>query len=423
MNGKVFLNAKNLCLLEGDVSDMEKLNAYKDGKELEDDPTSLILYEKGMLVDENIDEKNELINAKRKRYNAAKEFKKNRIGYMRISLTENCNMACKYCFVDRISKEKANMSKELFTKIMNWFIEQNRGSSPLVQYFGGEPLMRMDLIELGNNMLIKAKNDGIICDYVQEVVTNGTLLSESIAKYMVDNRINISVSIDGIKEIHDKNRIFKDGQGTFDSAVQGLKNYEKAGGKVSLFITPTNDNIECFDKIIQYFVEEIHAEDISVNTPQPYKFGWEVSGEKVAEAIQKTLVYAHEKGVRYNIPGNNILFLINNKVCQSYSCMNLTYGQKENAWGIYVNSQGRVSKCVVECDERCTKDFEDFVMDDDFINWHFKPSYLDSCLNCPATNVCGGPCSVESLLTDGDKNMSKCQFMNSMLKWVLENDK
>lgn len=420
--GITFFNAKNLNLLDGDQNDLDILNSYSEGRIMQNDQASVVFQKKGMLVDVECDEETELIQKKQIRYNKAKEYRSNRVGYMRISLTEHCNMACKYCFVDRIHENKSNMSEELFVKIMGWFIDQNRDKSPLVQYFGGEPLLRMDLIRIGNEMLKQAKSQGILRDYVQEVVTNGTLLDDEIVTFMFTNNINISVSIDGFKEIHDKNRIFQDGTGSFNKVTEGLKRYEAVGGRVSLFITPTNDNIEHFPEIISYFVEELHAKDISVNTPQPYKFGWEVEGVKVAKAIQDTLEYCHEKNVRYNIPGNNILYLIDNKIPQAYSCMNLTYGKKENAWGIYVSSKGRVSCCVVECHEQCSTDFDKFVVNDEFIDWHFKASYLKECLNCPATNVCGGPCSIESLLTEGKRNLSKCQFMNSMLKWVMEND-
>lgn len=417
-----FFNAVNLSLLSAEEEDKLILNSYINPRELKDDDTSRILLANGMIVPEGKEEELDVIKNKKLRYKKAKDFRGNRIGYMRISLTENCNMACKYCFVDKIIDEKSNMSTELFDEAISWFIDNNKNKYLLIQYFGGEPTLRMDLIKRGNEILKKAKYENKISGYWEEIVTNGTLIDDEKINFFIENQIGISFSIDGKKDIHDKNRIFQNGKGTFDTVIASIEKFKEAGGEVSLFITPNEDNIYNFKEIIEYFVEELKADEISVNTPQPYENGWEVEGKDLAIALQSTLRYCSEKGVKYNTPSNNILFLINNKIPQTYSCMNLTYGQNENTWGVYVSSKGKVSKCVVECNEKCTCDFKDFKMDNEFIDWHFQPSLLKECLECPATNVCGGPCSVESLLTNGGRNKSKCAFVRNMMKWVMENE-
>lgn len=417
--GYNFFNSANVAFLKGDLQDKDILEMYTEPRELMDDPTSSMLLEEGFIVEEHLNEEELLVANKRKRYGKEKE-KKNNIGYARISITEDCNLRCTYCFVDNVVHNKGSMSDELFTDIMTKLIQDNKGKHLLVQYFGGEPLMRMDLVKKGNEMLIDAKNDGKIDDFSQEIVSNGTLLTDDNVKFLIENRFMLSVSLDGYEEINDKSRIFSDGSGSFKKIVKGIEKFKASGGSVSIFITPNDENIDNFEEIIKYFVEELGAVEIAVNTPQPYEFGWEVSGVKLAKALQATLQYCADKNVIYSTPANNLLFLIDNNYAQSYSCMNLTYRGEENTWGVYITSNGIISNCVVDCHDKCSKDFKDFKMDEEFVDWHFKPSYLDECLNCVATNVCGGPCSIESLLTDNGLNQSKCQFVNSMMKWVLE---
>lgn len=422
-DGKIsFFNAANIKLLEGTFEDLEVLNSYSEPKCLNDDETSRIFFENEFIVKEDKKEKEDLIRRKQLRYKKAKEIRDNRIGYMRISLTENCNMACKYCFVNRVMEQKADMSVDRFTDIINTFIEHNVGQTVLIQYFGGEPLLRMDLVQLGNVMLKKAIASGKLLHVTQEIVTNGTLLTDELIEYFINNDFSISISLDGLKEINDENRIFRNGEGTFDLIVANIMKYQKAGGDVSLFLTPNNANIDHFKEIITYFVEILGAKEISINTPQPYKDGWEVSGVKLAVAIQETFIYCNLHHVKYNTPANNIVFLVNNHIAQTYSCMNLTYGDKVNTWGVYVSSAGRVSSCVVNCKNECSCDFENFKMTEAFIDWHFQPSLLPECLECPATNVCGGPCSIEKLLTNNGRNKSKCEFVHSMLNWLMENN-
>lgn len=420
-----FFNAANLNLLSGDEACEKTFDEFQEGTDYnKDNETIKVLYEKGFLVPVDDDEVNRVCENKRIRYKKAMVIRDNRIGYLRISLTENCNLACKYCFVNKIMDEKNNMSQELFSDIMTWFIKQNAGKKPLVQYFGGEPLLKFDLIKLGNEMLIEAKKKGIIEEYGQEIVTNGTLLSNDMASYLAENDFYISFSLDGTKEFNDKNRIFHDGRGSFNDVINGINIYKKYCKNLSVLITPNNDNIEYFGTIIPYFVEELGITEIAINTPQPYKQGWEISGDKLARAIQETWLYCNKHVVRYNTPANNILFLINNKIPQTFSCMNLTYGQQENTWGIYINSKGRASKCMVECDPRCSCDFYNFIKNNtvpqDFIEWHFKNPMHDVCTKCPGFNICGGPCSIEQVLSEGRINPDKCKFVKTMIPWVME---
>ena len=46
--------------------------------------------------------------------------------------------------------------------------------------------------------------------------TNGSLLTEEIIDYIVEHDFRIMLSLDGPKSLHDANRVFADGQATYD---------------------------------------------------------------------------------------------------------------------------------------------------------------------------------------------------------------
>ena len=54
--------------------------------------------------------------------------------------------------------------------------------------------------------------------------TNGSLLSDEICEYLSKHNISIGVSLDGCKEVNDKNRIDANGNGTYDLVVNNIKN-------------------------------------------------------------------------------------------------------------------------------------------------------------------------------------------------------
>ncbi|MCO7128251.1 radical SAM protein [Sporolactobacillus shoreicorticis] len=397
------------------MNELSNKNDQEENNEFE------LFAQKGFLIDDKIDEISEERKRRKVRRKCAQKIRKNTIGFMRISLTENCNLRCKYCFVNSIFEKKGKMGRDDLIKIMKWFLEIPNNKQPVIQYFGGEPLLKFNEIMECHSLLQQCKENGQIISFREEIVTNGTLMTKEMAEYFLKNNISISFSIDGWKEINDRNRIDAAGHGSFDRVVKGMITYKAAGGRLGAVVTPTNENMEIFGKIIKYLAENLKCEEISINTPQPTKDGWQVDGRKFAKAMQDCWKYCTEHNITLNHPANNIVFLINSKIPQTNSCMNLTYGEDINTWGIFVTSDARISKCVVECDERCTVNFDEFVMDEEYLKWHFEDDINQNCFKCPGLNICGGGCSIERLLSEGKNNIEKCKFFKTMIPWAIQN--
>ena len=57
---------------------------------------------------------------------------------------------------------------------------------------------------------------------VYNITTNGTLMNQNIIDLIVTEDIVLTVSLDGDKYQHDRNRVFQSGQGTFDLIMKNL---------------------------------------------------------------------------------------------------------------------------------------------------------------------------------------------------------
>lgn len=55
------------------------------------------------------------------------------------------------------------------------------------------------------------------------ITTNATLLNDDMAEFLLDKRISVTYSIDGPKAIQDRNRIFADGKGSYDTVIQNIR--------------------------------------------------------------------------------------------------------------------------------------------------------------------------------------------------------
>lgn len=135
----IIFNSLNLEIFEGEQSYYEIINKYlvpskcvNTTKELSE------LFDSKIIVYKEENESNQALRRLRELRSEALREKKGRIGFMRFALTEQCNMACSYCFQQQFYKHRQPvMSMKKFFEIMDWFIEENRGNVPRVQYFGG----------------------------------------------------------------------------------------------------------------------------------------------------------------------------------------------------------------------------------------------------------------------------------------------
>lgn len=86
------------------------------------------------------------------------------------------------------------------------------------------------------------------------IQSNGTLLNKRMVSYLKEKNIGVGISIDGPKRIHNKCRIFPNGEGSFDIVKKNmnlLKNENMPFGVISVISDP-ND----FEEIINFFMNE-----------------------------------------------------------------------------------------------------------------------------------------------------------------------
>lgn len=114
-------------------------------------------------------------------------------------------------------------------------------------------------------------------------------------------------SVDGWKEIHDKNRVDIYGKGSFNTVIEKFQAFIESGGKAEIIITPNKDNIELLDQITQFFVETYDLKKVSINAPQPNEKGWDIDGKTLAEKIINIYLYCEKHDILLSAPGMNLV--------------------------------------------------------------------------------------------------------------------
>jgi len=164
-----------------------------------------------------------------------------RITDLTLNITSRCNLRCIYCWNDQGKysntdfeqssssgksgdQKESDMSLETACKAVDFLLKESGDAKRLVvDFYGGEPLEKVEVLKaIVSYCRQKAKEHDVSFHFL--LATNGTLLTPSIAKELIDSGVQIAVSIDGPKNIHDNNRPHQNRKGSFDEIAENLKN-------------------------------------------------------------------------------------------------------------------------------------------------------------------------------------------------------
>lgn len=123
-----------------------------------------------------------------------------------ICLTHRCNLNCIYCFQKHDNQHE--MTYETGKSCIDWVFNTllyDKNNHADITFFGGEPLLRFDLIKCIFQYALSKNKFNNFSFYV---VTNGTLLTDDMKEWFHDHKdiITLCLSLDGGKESQDANR-------------------------------------------------------------------------------------------------------------------------------------------------------------------------------------------------------------------------
>jgi len=174
------------------------------------------------------------------------QFSKDKRPVVVWNATRRCNLKCVHCYSN---SQNIQYSDELNTDEGKRLISDLASfGCPVILFSGGEPLTRKDLPELVQFAVDKGMR--------AVISTNGTLITKE--KAAIFSKIGLSyvgVSIDGMKEVHDR---FRGVKGAFNASMNGIRICRDAGIKVGVRFTISKRN---FSEIPSIF-DLIEREDI-----------------------------------------------------------------------------------------------------------------------------------------------------------------
>jgi uncharacterized protein len=131
-------------------------------------------------------------------------------------LTQTCNLRCVYCYGEGGEYGgRGVMSEATALAAVDWLLASSFDEKTIyVSFFGGEPLLNFPLLQL---VVAYAKEQATLRGKEVKfgMTTNATLLTDEIIAFLVREEISPLVSCDGPPEVHDRQRPFRNGRGSY----------------------------------------------------------------------------------------------------------------------------------------------------------------------------------------------------------------
>ncbi len=386
----------------------------KEDVESLDETTKKSFIKYGILINDNVDELRYFAY-----YHNKSKFNSSSVSAT-VLLTWACNFACIYCFegAGEVVKSMTEADADRFIMFMKRSAIEQRANNMHITLFGGEPLVNINrgfyILERLQSYCVE-NNIKFSCG----IVTNGSLFTREIIEKLISyNCISVQVTLDGMQEIHDKRRPYKNGHGSFHDIIKALKMLDRYHQSLRTVIRINVDktNVEETKQLLFFL-----GKDGERLTKCGIDFGIVRGSTAACSAYSGNCFVDHEIGdllemlwVEAEIQGFSIRAFPMQRwmYCGLYSDSQYTitpdcgvYKCWEHA-GIDKHLMGRL-------DENGAISEVQFA----FFNWMSKnPLENKQCRECVYLPACGGGCGVISYNETGDYHSSGCFKVKGVLE-------
>lgn len=375
-------------------------------------------------------------------------------------IVKSCNMACRYCVVDaeeqtrivaketkaarqtegdlppgldtfmpapvmsngRMTPEVAEAAIEMFRKSL----DRHRAPMAKTTIYGGEPMLNRPLlyhvVPILRALDWRGKRNPlhILC------FTNGLTYDPAVTELFREYSVGVGMSLDGLKAQHDAARPGVKGGETFERVVESYWKYKEAGLSVGISCTIGKHNKDDLDDIVRYFVDELKAPSVQLQTPIQSPANDNplyVTMREAADAAWAAFARLRDAGVEEGLAMRRISRFTNGDF-HHRDCFAV-------GGELAVSPDGTIGPCH-NASIGAERYFQGNVLDEgldperhpNFVEWHARmPVNMPGCHGCSGIGLCGGGCPYNAYLTRGsiwEKDPHQCGYMDRFIELLIE---
>ena len=340
-------------------------------------------------------------------------------------LTTACNLRCTYCYAMAGDTPVRVMKLDVAKRGID-FVAENAKKKGLPRFEiayhgGGEPTVNWRTLT-GSLEYARERARALGLEVRASAATNGVLHERKI-DWIIANLSGVSLSFDGLPEVHDRHRPTVSGEGSSEQVIRTIRRFEEADLPYGLRVTVTADQIARLPDSVEFICRSF-VKATRIQVEPAYQIGrYEHAPTAETEGFIAAFREAQERAAGY---GREIFF----SAARIGSLTNHFCGVTQD--NFCLSPDGNVSACYEAFSEDSEWADVFFYGRPDAENGGYRfdlerlgrlrgqgVQHRDYCRGCFAKWTCAGDCYHKSLTVNGDVEFAgsdRCNITRELTK-------
>lgn len=333
-----------------------------------------------------------------------------------LHLTTRCNLRCAYCYAPR---GETDMSPEVGRAAVDGALRSARahGFPALkIKYAGGEPTLNLPTLQTVHEYARRRAAEAGL-ELREVVLTNGTTLTSALLRWLRDEEIRLSISLDGIGPAHDGQRASEDGIGSFARIAGGIERALALGIRPHLSVTVTAHNGDKLAEVVAFALDRGLPFNLNFVRPAPGRPDLTPEPARLIAALQSVIRNLQSATDNLQSAICNLLDRCDLSAPHRYPC------GAGHAY-IVVGPRGELARCHMEMERTVGTVWEEDPLaavrgEDGFRNPPIEEK--EGCRDCPWRYICAGGCPLTARQIVGreDRPSPYCAVYRAILPELL----
>ena len=322
-----------------------------------------------------------------------------------LHVSHDCNLRCKYCFASTgdFGTGRKTMDVETARKAIDFVVEKSGPRRNIeVDFFGGEPLMAMDTVKATVDYA-RSIEEQAGKHFRFTITTNGMLLNDENIDYINREMSNAVLSLDGRREVNDRERLTPSGQGSYDIIVPKFQKLVAGRGTKDYYLRGTFTRFnEDFAQDVMHIAslgfKNISVEPVVGGPEDPYSLPEEDLPKLEAEYERLAALLREHPEINF--------FHFNVDLAQGPCVIKRLRGCGAGCEYVAITPEGDIYPCHQFVGN---PDYKLGNLDEGTFDMGISGKFAalniytrEECQHCWARFYCSGGCSASNLLVNGD---------------------
>ncbi len=171
-----------------------------------------------------------------------------------LHLTNQCNLQCAYCYVNKAKKDMSLNTARQTLKAIFQRVVSNNYNEVILKYAGGEPTLQPDVL-MQTHQMAEVLADKHQVGLEGRILSNGYAIPDSLFKFTREHRVKWAISLDGPEKLHNIQRPSLYGGDSFQRAQESIEKLHDDGMSPHIIITLTSLNVDDAPELVTWLLE------------------------------------------------------------------------------------------------------------------------------------------------------------------------